>query len=48
MKKILDYFSVEGAVGGSQEWFRNVVMYIGAARLPRHVTAVSIWPCGAV
>lgn len=29
MKKILDYFSVEGAVGGSQEWFRNVVMYIG-------------------
>ena len=29
MKKILDYFSIEGAVGGSQEWFRNVVMYIG-------------------
>lgn len=29
MKKILDYFSVEGAVGGSQGWFRNVVMYIG-------------------
>lgn len=29
MKKILDYFSIDGAVGGSQEWFRNVVMYIG-------------------
>lgn len=29
MEKILDYFSIEGAVGGSQEWFRNVVMYIG-------------------
>ena len=29
MKKILDYFSVDGAVGGSQEWFKNVVMYIG-------------------
>ena len=29
MKKILDYFSIEGAVGGSQEWFKNVVMYIG-------------------
>lgn len=29
MKKILEYFSVDGAVGGSQEWFKNVVMYIG-------------------
>ena len=29
MKKVLDYFSIDGAVGGSQEWFRNVVMYIG-------------------
>ncbi len=29
MKKILDYFSIEGAVGGNQEWFKNVVMYIG-------------------
>ena len=29
MKKILEYFTVDGAVGGSQEWFRNVVMYIG-------------------
>lgn len=29
MKKLLDYFSIDGAVGGSQEWFRNVVMYIG-------------------
>ena len=29
MDKVLDYFSIEGAVGGSQEWFRNVVMHIG-------------------
>ena len=29
MKKILDYFSIDGAVGGNQEWFKNVVMYIG-------------------
>ena len=29
MKKILNYFSVDGAVGGNQEWFKNVVMYIG-------------------
>ena len=29
MKRILDYFSIEGAVGGNQEWFKNVVMYIG-------------------
>lgn len=29
MRKVLDYFLIEGVVGGSQEWFRNVVMYIG-------------------
>lgn len=29
MKKTLDYFMIEGAVGGNQEWFKNVVMYIG-------------------
>ena len=29
MKRILDYFSIDRAVGGSQEWFKNVVMYIG-------------------
>lgn len=28
-KKQLQYFSIEGAVGGNQEWFRNVVMYMG-------------------
>ena len=28
-KKILDYFMIDGAVGGNQEWFKNVVMYIG-------------------
>lgn len=29
MKRILDYFTIDGAVGGNQEWFKNVVMYIG-------------------
>lgn len=28
-KNILPYFTIDGAVGGNQEWFRNVVMYIG-------------------
>lgn len=28
-KKELEYFSIEGAVGGNQEWYRNVVMYMG-------------------
>ena len=29
MKRKLNYFSIDGAVGGNQEWFRNVVMYMG-------------------
>lgn len=29
MKKTLDYFMIEGTLGGNQEWFKNVVMYIG-------------------
>lgn len=29
MKRELDYFTIEGAFGGNQEWFTNVVMYIG-------------------
>ncbi len=29
MKKTLEYFTIDGAVGGNQEWFKNVVMYIG-------------------
>ena len=29
MKKILEYFTIDGGVGGNQEWFKNVVMYIG-------------------
>lgn len=29
MKKLLDYFTIDGEVGGNQEWFRNVVMYVG-------------------
>ena len=28
-KNVLDYFMIDGAVGGNQEWFKNVVMYIG-------------------
>lgn len=29
MEKILDYFTIDDAFGGNQEWFTNVVMYIG-------------------
>ena len=29
MKNVLDYFSIDGSYGGNQEWFSNVVMYIG-------------------
>ncbi len=29
MKRILSYFTIDGAVGGSQDWFTNVVMHIG-------------------
>ncbi|MFV0362837.1 MAG: hypothetical protein ACK5LL_07080 [Suipraeoptans sp.] len=29
MTREVDYFSIEGAYGGSQEWFTNVVMNIG-------------------
>lgn len=29
MKKLLDYFTIDGEIGGNQEWFRNVVMYVG-------------------
>ena len=29
MKRILPYFTIDGAVGGSQNWFTNVVMHIG-------------------
>ena len=29
MKQILDYFMIDGEVGGNQDWFRNVVMHIG-------------------
>lgn len=29
MKKLLDYFSIDGSFGGNQEWFTNVVMNIG-------------------
>ncbi|WP_251390336.1 hypothetical protein [Mediterraneibacter agrestimuris] len=28
-KKQLDYFSIDGVIGGNQEWFRNLVMYMG-------------------
>lgn len=29
MKKDLEYFTIEGAFGGNQDWFTNVVMHIG-------------------
>ena len=29
MKRIWSILLIDGAVGGSQEWFTNVVMYIG-------------------
>jgi len=29
MKEILDYFEIEGEVGGNQDWFRNLVMKMG-------------------
>lgn len=29
MKKELTYFGIDGCVGGNQEWFTNVVMYMG-------------------
>lgn len=29
MKKELEYFEIDGAFGGSQDWFTNVVMHIG-------------------
>lgn len=29
MKRHLDYFTIDGAVGGNQDWFRNFVMHMG-------------------
>ena len=29
MKKLLDYFMIDGEVGGDQDWFTNVVMHVG-------------------
>lgn len=29
MKKTLNYFTIDGALGGNQDWFRNVVMHFG-------------------
>ena len=29
MKKVLDYFTIDGAYGGNQDWFTNVVMHFG-------------------
>ncbi len=28
-KMLLDYFTIDGAFGGSQDWFTNIVMHIG-------------------
>ena len=32
MKKELEYFAIEGAFGGNQDWFSNVVMNMGGLR----------------
>ena len=32
-KKELDYFTIDGGVGGNQDWFQNVVMYMGDGRI---------------
>ncbi len=29
MKKQLDYFMIDGEVGGNQDWFHNIVMHVG-------------------
>ena len=29
MKKLLDYFMIDGEVGGDQDWVTNVVMHVG-------------------
>ena len=29
MERHLDYFEIEGAYGGSQDWFTNIVMHVG-------------------
>lgn len=29
MKKDLEYFTIDGAFGGNQDWFTNIVMHIG-------------------
>lgn len=29
MEKYLNYFSIGGAFGGSQDWFKNIVMHVG-------------------
>lgn len=29
MKRQLEYFTIEGAYGGNQDWFTNIVMHIG-------------------
>lgn len=29
MERHLDYFGIEGAYGGSQDWFTNIVMHVG-------------------
>ena len=29
MKKLLDYFTINGEVGGNQDWFRDLAMHMG-------------------
>ena len=29
MEKLLNYFTIDDAFGGNQDWFTNIVMHIG-------------------
>ena len=40
-KKELDYFTIDGGVGGNQDWFQNVVMYMGGCAAATASSALS-------
>lgn len=49
MKKELEYFAIEGAFGGNQDWFSNVVMNMGgcaaATACDSCIYFANIWEC---